>query len=118
MGRKFVQMGMTRARRYANHRGGRKYDRTEREVKENPRLGRMELPKSAGHEGMEEKAAASEVFKKVWRSCIEDEEYLRLKGEFQKEQKKWDREQKNIKKEDDADVELKPQIKEEDDGDG
>ena len=27
MARKFLQMGWTRARRYANHRGGRKYDR-------------------------------------------------------------------------------------------
>src|SRR5262245_53149918 len=26
MTRKFIQMGMTRARRYANHKGGRKYD--------------------------------------------------------------------------------------------
>jgi Domain of unknown function (DUF4385) len=28
MARKFLQMGWTRARRYANHSGGRKYDRT------------------------------------------------------------------------------------------
>ncbi len=27
MARKFLQMGWTRARRYANHRGGRKYDK-------------------------------------------------------------------------------------------
>ena len=26
MARKFLQMGMTRARRYANHKGGKKYD--------------------------------------------------------------------------------------------
>lgn len=26
MARKFLQMGFTRARRYANHRGGKKYD--------------------------------------------------------------------------------------------
>jgi hypothetical protein len=26
MARRFLQMGMTRARRYANHKGGRKYD--------------------------------------------------------------------------------------------
>ena len=25
MARKFLQMGMTRAKRYANHKGGRKY---------------------------------------------------------------------------------------------
>jgi hypothetical protein len=28
MARKFLQMGWTRARRYANHKGGRKYDKT------------------------------------------------------------------------------------------
>lgn len=27
MARKFLQMGWTRARRYANHKGGRKYDK-------------------------------------------------------------------------------------------
>ncbi|MCJ1366135.1 hypothetical protein MMC16_005260 [Acarospora aff. strigata] len=27
MARKFIQMGMTRAKRYANYKGGRKYDR-------------------------------------------------------------------------------------------
>ena len=56
MARKFVQMGMTRAKRYANHKGGRKYDRGPGE--------RVELPRSEGHEGLEEKLAASEVFKR------------------------------------------------------
>ena len=32
MARKFLQMGWTRARRYANHRGGRKYDQKSGEV--------------------------------------------------------------------------------------
>jgi hypothetical protein len=45
MARKFIQMGMTRAKRYANHKGGRKYDRTEREV-EKEGGERKELPKS------------------------------------------------------------------------
>lgn len=36
---------------------------------------------------MEEKLAASEVFKVVWRRCIEDAEYLRLKTEWQREKK-------------------------------
>jgi hypothetical protein len=45
MARKFIQMGMTRAKRYANHKGGRKYDRTEREV-EKQGGERKELPKS------------------------------------------------------------------------
>ena len=36
MARKFLQMGWTRARRYANHKGGRKYDPETRE--ELPRI--------------------------------------------------------------------------------
>jgi Domain of unknown function (DUF4385) len=30
MARKFLQMGWTRATRYANHKGGRKYDKENR----------------------------------------------------------------------------------------
>jgi hypothetical protein len=105
MARKFVQMGMTRARRYANHKGGRKWDKSEREVeKERKERGgekqggivggkgeRKELPKSRGHEGMEEKAEASEVFKRGWERCRADEGYGELKKQFQKEQKEWDK---------------------------
>lgn len=107
MARKFIQMGMTRAKRYANHKGGRKYDRSEREM-ERDGGERRELPRSEGHEGREEKLAASEVFKAVWRACTSDEDYLELKGEFLREQKEWDREGKKrgkVKKEEDEDEE-------------
>ena len=90
MARKFVQMGMTRAKRYANHKGGRKYDRSEREVLRDGGE-RVELAKSEGHEGMEEKAEASEVFKRGWEKCRGDEGYGELKREFQREQKEWDK---------------------------
>lgn len=90
MARKFIQMGMTRARRYANHKGGRKYDRSEREVAREGG-GRVELAKSEGHEGMEEKAEASEIFKRGWDACRGDEGYRELKVAFQKEQKEWDK---------------------------
>lgn len=36
LARKFLEMGYTRARRYANYKGGKKYDK-EREYKEKPR---------------------------------------------------------------------------------
>lgn len=88
MARKFVQMGMTRARRYANHKGGRKYEKSERE---GGGKGSRELEKSKGHEGMEEKAEASEVFKRGWEKCRGDEGYGELKREFQREQKEWDK---------------------------
>jgi len=89
MARKFVQMGMTRARRYANHKGGKKYDRSAREV-EREGGGRVELEKSRWHEGMEEKAEASEVFKRGWERCRADLAYGELKREFQREQREWD----------------------------
>jgi len=97
MARKFIQMGMTRAKRYANHKGGRKYDRPARLV-ESEGGARVELPKSEGHEGRDEKLGASEVFKEVWRRCTSDERYLELKTEFLAEQKVWDREQKKAVK--------------------
>lgn len=89
MARKFVQMGMTRARRYANHKGGRKYERSERDG--GGRGKSRELERSTGHEGMEEKAEASEVFKKGWERCRADEGYGELKKEFQREQREWDK---------------------------
>lgn len=89
MARKFLQMGMTRAKRYANHKGGRKYDKE---------TGR-ELEKSMAHEGREEKLAASEVFKEVWERAKRDEGYQRLKEGFVKEQKEWDRERRREVKE-------------------
>lgn len=98
MARKFIQMGMTRAKRYANHKGGKKYDRSEREV-EKEGGERVELAKSQGHEGQDEKLAASEVFKAVWRTCMSDERYLKVKKEFLEEQKEWDKARKKVKKE-------------------
>ncbi|KAF2838781.1 hypothetical protein M501DRAFT_975568 [Patellaria atrata CBS 101060] len=92
MCRKFIQMGMTRAKRYANHKGGRKYDKTSGQ----------ELKKSYEHRDAKEKLEASELFKAVWTRCQEDPVYKRLKGEFQTEQKEWDREQKLLNKEHDS----------------
>lgn len=108
MARKFIQMGMTRARRYANHKGGRKYDISERELERGGGERRV-LPKSEGHEGMEEKAGASEVFKGVWRACIEDSAYLALKEEWKREKADWEKGGRKIKEED-----VKEEIKDED----
>ncbi|KAJ1337830.1 DUF4385 family protein [Microdochium nivale] len=83
MARKFIQMGFTRARRYANHAGGRKY----RYDKAGTR--REELPRSEGHAGKLEKEEASLVFHGVWERCKTHEAYLRLKAEFLQEQKEW-----------------------------
>lgn len=72
---------MTRAKRYANHAGGRKYDKT---------TGK-ELEKSSTHKDAEEKLEASNIFREVWLRCREHDGYLRKKEEFLKEQKEWDK---------------------------
>jgi hypothetical protein len=65
MARKFLQMGYTRARRYANHKSGRKYKQGTEEV-----LAREEDPV---------KAEAARIFYETWKKAREDEEYLELK---------------------------------------
>lgn len=112
MARKFIQMGMTRAKRYANHKGGRKYERVKGVTGEEGRVvgedGKgKQLAKSDGHDGRDEKLEVSEHFKKVWRSCIEDERYLEMKKEFLAEQKEWDKLQKKVKREGDGETDVK-----------
>ena len=69
MARKFLQMGYTRSRRYANHKDGRKYD-------------------EAGHvrelEVDEVKAASAEIFRTVWKRVEADEQYMKQKAEWKK----------------------------------
>ena len=97
MSRKFLQMGMTRAKRYANHKGGRKYDKTTGE----------ELVKDEDFKGKDEKLEASLIFKEVWEKEKSHDGYQSKKERFMKEQKEWDKMQKKT---------LKTEIKEEDDG--
>ncbi|KAI1419838.1 hypothetical protein F5Y12DRAFT_792687 [Xylaria sp. FL1777] len=80
MARKFIQMGMTRAKRYANHAGGRKYRKDEDG-------GRAELPKSGNHADKSEKEGASLVFREVWMRCRAHEGYKRKKVQFLREQR-------------------------------
>ncbi len=68
MARKFIQMGYTRARRYANHKGGRKYDKD-----------RLVLPRELN----EEKAAAAAIFKAEWDKLRADADYLARKKAHQ-----------------------------------
>ena len=69
MARKFLQMGYTRSRRYANYKGGRKYDENG-EVKE--------------REINEKKAESAAIFEEKWILVREDEDYLELKKKHQK----------------------------------
>lgn len=69
MTRKFLQMGYTRARRYTNYKGGRKYDE-DGKVKE-----RQIDPV---------KAKSAAIFMDKWKLARTDEEYLKMKKEHQK----------------------------------
>lgn len=83
MTRKFVQMGMTRAKRYANHSGGRKYD-ADGKIKEKEE-----------HAGKAEKEKASQVFRSVWERCKAHEGYATKRRLFLGEQKRWSQHQGN-----------------------
>lgn len=69
MARKFLQMGYTRARRYTNYKGGRKYDE-DSTVKE-----RQIDPV---------KAKSAAIFMDKWKLARTDEEYLKMKKDHQK----------------------------------
>ncbi|EDA0598823.1 DUF4385 domain-containing protein [Salmonella enterica subsp. enterica serovar Typhimurium] len=68
MARKFIQMGYTRARRYANYKGGKKYA-------EDGSLN------TRGNDPI--KAAAATVFKCWWDKIRQDEDYLKRKRQHQ-----------------------------------
>jgi hypothetical protein len=84
---------MTRAKRYANHAGGRKYDKD---------TGK-ELEKSAGHEGQKDKLEASLIFRECWERAKKHEGYVDKKERFMAEQKKWDKQEKAKEKKSRAD---------------
>lgn len=65
MARKFLQMGYTRSRRYANHKSGRKYKEGTREV-----LERQEDTV---------KAESAKLFYEKWKKAREDKQYLEMK---------------------------------------
>jgi len=67
MARKFLQMGWTRARRYANHRSGRKWSVD----------GDRELPDDVDPI----KAESAQIFYEVYTRARTDADYLRMKQE-------------------------------------
>ena len=78
MARKFLQMGYTRARRYANHKSGRKY-------KQNPQQEQTkDLEKAARklyllpNEEDKVKAEAAAIFKVKWMEAKQHEKYQQL----------------------------------------
>lgn len=73
MARKFLQMGYTRSRRYANHKSGKKYDGPVPDDKkgQSGAHGREELPKVID----EEKARSAEIFYEVWQKAKNNKKY-------------------------------------------
>lgn len=67
MARKFIQMGYTRSRRYANHKSGRKYAAD----------GKTVLPLDEDPE----KAESARIFYEIWQLVREDKDYQRLKDQ-------------------------------------
>ena len=100
MCRKYLQMGMTRAKRYANYSGGRKYVKVKGEVEEGDvegpgmRVGKVQREKSEGHKDQRKKEEASQIFRGVWENAKRHEGYVEKKRVFMKKQKAWDRAQK------------------------
>ena len=78
MARKFLQMGYTRSRRYANHKGGKKYDGPVPDDQKgvSGAHGRPELPR-----GPEDpvKAESARIFKAKWDAAAANSEYAELK---------------------------------------
>ena len=67
MARKFLQMGITRARRYANHKSGRKYKKGTKEI----------LP----IEEDQEKAESAKIFSEKYYLAKNDEVYQKMMKE-------------------------------------
>ena len=65
MARKYLQMGFTRSRRYANHVGGRKYLAGTR----------TELPRATDAQ----KAESAEIFRTYWQRALKHRRYLLLR---------------------------------------
>ncbi len=85
MARKFLQMGYTRSRRYANHKGGKKYDGPVPEDKkgQSGAHGRKELPRS---EEDPDKAKSAALFYDAYQIAKNDPDYTTARKEWTEKQ--------------------------------
>ncbi|HEX8550087.1 MAG TPA: DUF4385 domain-containing protein [Abditibacteriaceae bacterium] len=83
MARKFLQMGITRSRRYANHPGGKKYDGPVPSDKKgvSGAHGRKELPKTEDPI----KAECARIFQEKYLLAKNDEAYIALAQEHREQ---------------------------------
>ncbi|MCC2646035.1 MAG: hypothetical protein K0R02_100 [Rickettsiaceae bacterium] len=68
MARKFLQMGFTRARRYYNYKGGKKYDEDHNQLERGT--------------GDAKKYESSNIFYLKWREAEENSKYKQMKQEW------------------------------------
>ncbi|NMG23097.1 DUF4385 domain-containing protein [Brasilonema bromeliae] len=73
MARKFLQMGFTRARRYTNWKGGKKYDKEH------------DYALNEKGTGDPEKAESAEIFFKAWKKAEAVAEYAERKQEWREQ---------------------------------
>ncbi|HEY9632850.1 MAG TPA: DUF4385 domain-containing protein [Coleofasciculaceae cyanobacterium] len=77
MARKFLQMGYTRSRRYANHKSGRKYQQNPQ--KASSKEAQVEARKNTlPNEVDPVKAESAAIFKEKWMQAKTNEKYLQL----------------------------------------
>lgn len=77
MARKFLQMGYTRSRRYANHRSGRKYESNPQKAES--KTAQLEARKAIlPIEADPIKAECAAIFKAVWLEAKDNESYKQL----------------------------------------
>ena len=74
MTRKFLQMGYTRSRSYANHKSGRKYNEGSKEI--------LEREEDAV------KAESANIFYEKWKKAREDKKYLELRKQHKEHYEK------------------------------
>ncbi|WP_426329033.1 DUF4385 domain-containing protein [Pedobacter sp. R-06] len=73
MARKYLQMGFTRSRRYANYKGGKKHD---------PDQGYRQLERGTGEA---QKALSASIFYNKWKLAEANEKYAILKKQWKNE---------------------------------
>ena len=71
MARKFLEMGFTRARRYANHNSGRKYKKGTKQI----------LPQEEDH-ATSKYAQSAKIFKRVRDIVAKSDDYVRMRKEW------------------------------------
>lgn len=84
MARKFLQMGWTRARRYANHKSGQKFAKNPQNETDlmKIKLTRSKILPQEGDWKDSEKAKSAQIFYDKYMLIKNDEDYLRMKKKF------------------------------------